>query len=241
VIKKSEPTIPTTDLSVVFPCLNEVQAVRRCVEDACKMISELGFTGEIIVCDNGSTDDSSTVAEESGAIVVRESLRGYGSACRAGLGAAKGRILVLMDCDGTYRSADIRGLIAPIQKNLADVVLGSRFLGGMQPGSMPRLNRWVGNPVLTTAVRHVSGVSTTDGQSGMRAISKTVYTQLSLHSTGPEFAHEFLIEIGRRRVRVTELSVHYLPRIGKTKLRRWRAACRHAGFLLSVVCGGRSS
>ena len=222
-------------LSVVFPCLDEIQAVRQCIEDASKVITELGVTGEVILCNNGSSDGSDRAAKEMGAIVIDEPSIGYGTACRSGLKAAQGEILVLLDCDGSYHLSDVSRLIKPIQLGNADVVLGSRFLGEMLAGSMPLLNRRLGNPLLTKAAEYVSKVRTTDGQSGMKALSRHAYEELRFSSSGPEFTHEFLVQIGGQGARTVEVSVRYYPRIGRTKLKRWRAALRHLRFLAGTI------
>src|SRR5262245_54441476 len=131
-----------------MPCLNEEASVGLCVTRALEVFAANGWRGEVIVVDNGSTDRSVEFAEQHGAMVIHEKERGYGSACLAGLKAARGGILLIGDSDASYDFAEIPKLVAPLT-NGTDLVLGSRFQGQIAPGAMPLQNRLVGNPMLT--------------------------------------------------------------------------------------------
>lgn len=220
------------DVSVVFPCRDEGDVVGRCVTAAAEALTDLNSKSEIIVCDNGSIDSSAMRARAAGAIVVYQPIKGYGKACLAGMNAAQGKVIVMMDCDGTYAPGELGSLIKPILSGGADLVIGSRFRGNLTHGSMPFLNRTVGNPLLTYLVRKASGLPITDAQSGMRAISRDAYRKLTLVARGPEFTNEILIEAAKADLRVAEVSISYSPRIGKSKLRRWQAGLRHIHYLV---------
>ncbi len=143
-----EPTPARVEISVVMPCLNEEATIARCIEKAHAGIRRLAVEGEIVVADNGSTDRSVAVAESLGARVVRVPERGYGAAYRAGIVAAHGRLIVMGDSDDTYDFSKLDELVRPLRDG-ADMVLGSRLRGEIDPGAMPWLHRYVGNPLLS--------------------------------------------------------------------------------------------
>ena len=136
------------DISVVMPCLDEEGTVGLCVDEACSFLRRVGHSGEILVVDNGSTDDSARRAEDHGATVVFEPRRGYGRAVRAGLSHAAGRVIVFADCDMTYDFAHMDPIVSPLLEGDADLMVGDRFAGGIEPGAMPPLHR-IGVPFLS--------------------------------------------------------------------------------------------
>src|SRR4051794_26419570 len=138
---------PTVKVSVVIPCLNEETSIAKCVGAAREALRGQGWDGEVIVSDNGSEDRSAELAREAGAVVVHEPRRGYGSAYLAGFAAARGEYIVMADADLTYDFADIPRFVSKLDEG-ADLVMGDR-MGNIQPGAMPWLHRYVGNPVLT--------------------------------------------------------------------------------------------
>ena len=140
------------EVSVVIPCRNEAGTVGSCVRDALAALHESGYQGEVVVCDNGSTDDSVRVAREAGARVAHQPIRGYGAACLGGMSAAKGRILVLVDGDGTYDLSLLPRFVEPLRAGY-DMVLGTRRNGEMAPRSMRRRHRHFLEPVQTALSR----------------------------------------------------------------------------------------
>lgn len=219
------------DISVVMPCLNEAGSVGDCVRKAGDWIRGAGLTGEIIVVDNGSTDGSPAAAEEAGALVIHETRRGYGSAYLAGFGAARGRVVVMGDSDGTYDFGNLDPLVKPLEDGF-DMVVGNRFDGGIQPGAMPVLHRHIGTPVLSRLLKVVTGTPVDDSQSGFRAITRTALQQMALKSTGMELASEMILKAEQRSLRVTEVPVEYAARVGESKLKTWSDGWRHLRFLL---------
>ncbi len=215
------------DVSVVLPCLNEEESVGLCVEEAWAAFRAGGLTGEVVVVDNGSTDNSVAVAEAAGGRVVRESRPGYGSALLAGFDAADGDVLVMADADFTYELARIPDLVAPVREGRADLVLGSR-LDSATLGSMPLMHRFVGTPTLTFLTARACGRRVvTDSQSGFRAFRRETLPQMGLTSTGMEFASEMLIRSARAGLRIEEIPTTYRPRIGESKLATWSDGWRH--------------
>jgi glycosyltransferase involved in cell wall biosynthesis len=136
------------ELTVVMPCLNEAETLEVCIRKAQASMEESGIKGEVVIADNGSTDGSQEIARANGARVVDIEQRGYGAALQGGIAAARGVFVIMGDADDSY---DFRNL-APFVEKLRegyDLVMGNRFLGGIAPGAMPPLHRYLGNPVLT--------------------------------------------------------------------------------------------
>jgi glycosyltransferase involved in cell wall biosynthesis len=162
------------DVSVVMPCLNEEDAIAACISEALSSVAAMGLDGEVVVVDNGSTDNSVAVARAAGARVVHEPERGYGNACRRGLSEARGRYLVMGDSDGTYDFTALPHFLQPLIDGV-DMVLGDRLNEGMEKGAMPWLHRYVGNPVLTGTMNLIFGSEIGDAHCGLRSITKSFY------------------------------------------------------------------
>jgi glycosyltransferase involved in cell wall biosynthesis len=136
----------TCEVSIVFPCLNEASGVAECVHDAAARLADAGILGEVIVCDNGSSDGSERAAGQAGARVVNEAYRGYGSALRTGIRAARGEYIVILDADGSYDLAALAPIVAELRAG-ADLVMGNRFAGHLAVGAMPWAHRYIGSPL----------------------------------------------------------------------------------------------
>ena len=197
----------------MIPCLNEEEGVGAVVRAAWQGIERLGRSGEVIVVDNGSTDDSVQVAEREGATVVHESQRGYGSAYLAGLAAASGTVIVIGDADGTYDFSNLDPFMAEIDKG-ADMVLGSRLRGHIYPGAMPWLHRHVGNPILTRLINRFFGLRVSDAYCGMRMFRRSALPKLELQATGMEFALEMILKSAKRGLVMAEVPIDYHARAG---------------------------
>jgi hypothetical protein len=217
-------------VSVVMPCLNEEENIGRCVSDALDVMARHGVDGEVVVADNCSEDRSAAIAAEAGARVVREPRRGYGSAYLAGFAAARGRYLVMADADLTYDFADIPRFLAELEEG-ADLVVGDR-MGNIEPGAMPWLHRYVGNPVLTGILNLFFHTGVRDAHCGMRALRRSVLPVLDLRATGMEFASEMVIRAANQRLEIRQVPIRYHPRGGESKLSTFRDGWRHLRFLL---------
>jgi hypothetical protein len=219
-------------VSVVMPCLNEVDSVATCVRKAVAGLAAAGLAGEVVVVDNGSTDGSPAAAAAAGARVVFESRRGYGRAYRSGFETARGRIIVMGDSDDTYDFSELGALVRPLQAGKADYVLGSRFAGHILPGAMPWSHRYIGNPVLTGLLNLLFKLDSTDAHSGMRAFTRDGCQAMRLTSDGMELASELVLSASRARLRVLEVPITYHPRAGSSKLHSLRDGWRHLLYLL---------
>ena len=232
-VEGSRPRLDTADpirVTVVIPCLNEAESIERCVRAASDALQAGGLAGEVVVADNGSDDGSPDLARAAGARVVHEPRRGYGSAYLAGFAAARGEYIVMADADLTYDFDEIPRFVSKLDDG-AELVMGDR-MKGIQPGAMPWLHRYVGNPVLTGILNLFFRTGVRDAHCGMRALRRDVLPRLDLRTTGMEFASEMVIRAGKARLEIEELPIDYHPREGESKLSSFRDGWRHLRFLL---------
>ncbi len=221
------------ELTVVMPCLNEAETLATCVDKALAALRENGIRGEVVVADNGSTDGSQEIATAHGARVIAVPVRGYGAALDAGVQAARGSYVLMADADDSYNFAHIPRFLAEL-RNGADLVMGNRFAGGIGPGAMPFLHRYLGNPVLSWMGRALFRTPVGDFHCGIRAFSRTAYRQLDLRTTGMEYASEMVVKSSLLRQRIVEVPTT-LQKDGRSRpphLKTWRDGWRHFRFLL---------
>lgn len=223
------------EVSFVLPCLNEAETLEGCIRAAQKCLDENGYTGEVVVADNGSDDGSQEIAERCGARVVHVSERGYGSALMAGFEAARGEIVIMGDADLSYDFEEGARFVEKMREGY-DLVMGSRFKGAIEPGAMPPLHRWLGNPVLSALGRWLFGTSVSDFHCGIRALRRSKYEDLHLHTTGMEFASEMVVKATVVGLRVAEVPATLRPdgRSRPPHLRTWHDGWRHLRFLLTL-------
>ena len=196
------------DVTIVMPCLNEVDSLPHCMGNALDALSrlrtELGLSGEIVIADNGSTDGSQALATELGARVVPIATRGYGAALIGGCTAAFGRYVLMGDCDGSYNFTEGVAMIAKLEEGY-EVCMGNRFKGGIEPGAMPWKNRHIGNPGLTGVLNLFFRSGIGDAHCGLRAIRKDAFLRLGLTGSGMEFASEMVIKAALLKLKMTEV------------------------------------
>jgi len=221
------------EVSIVMPCLNEAETLATCIQKAQQAIESGGLAAEIIVADNGSTDGSQVIAKELGARVVPVARKGYGSALIGGIEAARGRFVIMGDADDSYDFTAIAPLVEKLRDG-CDLVVGNRFMGGIEPGAMPWSHRWVGNPVLTLISRIFFHTPVGDAHCGLRGVRKDAYEQMRLRATGMEFASEMVIKASLKRMKIAEVPVTLRPdgRSRPPHLRTWRDGWRHLRFML---------
>ena len=221
-------------VTAVMPCLNEERTVGLCIQKAQRAFEALGIVGEVVVADNGSSDRSPQIASDLGARVVQVSRKGYGAALTAGIGAARGDFIVMADSDDSYDWLAIAPFISALETG-ADLVIGNRFAGGIEPGAMPRLHRYLGNPVLSWLARHVHAAPIADFHCGMRAFRRAVIERMDLRTSGMEFATEMIVNAVRSGLKITEVptTLHRDGRDRPPHLRSFRDGWRHLRFILA--------
>lgn len=232
--KQDDSMVRTVELSIVLPCLNEAETLEVCLRKARKSLDDLGVEGEIVVADNGSTDGSQEIARRCGARVVDVPRRGYGAALTAGIAAAEGEYVLMADADDSYALDDLGGFLTELRAG-ADLVMGNRFQGGIAPGAMPFLHRWLGNPVLSKVGKLFFRIPVGDFHCGMRAFRRDKIIGLGLRTSGMEFASEMVVRASLAHLRITEVPTTLRPdgRSRAPHLRTWRDGWRHMRFLLA--------
>ncbi|HCL91885.1 MAG TPA: glycosyltransferase family 2 protein [Verrucomicrobiota bacterium] len=219
-----------------MPCLNEAETLAACIQKARLGLERAGVRGEILVADNGSTDGSVALAEKLGARVVHVKEKGYGSALRGGIEAARGKWIIMGDADDSYDFSRIEGFVQKFREQY-DLVMGCRLPSGggtIQPGAMPWKNRWLGNPVLSLIGRVFFKCPARDFHCGLRGFTREAYHKMELKTTGMEFASEMVIKATLKSLRIAEVPITLHPdgRSRPPHLKPWRDGWRHLRFML---------
>ena len=223
-------------VSAVIPCLNEAATLAICIAKAQASFRAMGVVGEIVVADNGSTDESAEIAVAMGARVVSETRKGYGAALQHGIRESRGKIIVVGDADDSYDWSAIAPFVHKVQEGF-DLVMGNRFRGGIMPGAMPPLHRYLGNPVLSAVARLAFGAPVRDFHCGMRAFSRDAYDRMRPQTLGMEFATEMVANAAHQGLRIGEIPIVLHPdkRGRPPHLRSFRDGWRHLRFILTYA------
>jgi hypothetical protein len=221
------------ELTILMPCLNEAETLGVCIEKAQRYLKRSGVSGEVVIADNGSTDGSQDIARRLGARVVDVPRRGYGAALIGGIEAARGRYTIFGDADDSYDFEALDPFIERLRTG-KDIVMGNRFRGGIAPGAMPFLHKYLGNPVLTAIGRLLFRVPAGDFHCGLRGFNTERIRALNLNATGMEFASEFVVRAALASYSIDEVPTTLKPdgRSRPPHLRTWRDGWRHLRFLL---------
>ncbi len=221
------------ELTILMPCLDEALTVETCVRKALAYLKRRGIVGEILVADNGSMDGSQSIAQAAGARVVRVDRRGYGAALIGGIEAARGRYVIMADADDSYDFTDLDGFVDGLRHGFA-LVVGNRFKGGIRPGAMPIMNRYLGNPVLTFIGRSLFSSPVGDFHCGLRGFDREAILKLGLRSAGMEFASEMVVKASLAQLPIAEVPTTLSPdgRQRSSHLKPWRDGWRHLTFML---------
>jgi len=244
-IESMSPRLPSTsdaaqdgrqkqfELSVIMPCLNEEATLADCIERIQKTLAENRIAGEIIVADNGSRDNSREIAQAMGVRVVPVKNQGYGSALMGGIASARGEYIIVGDADGSYDFTQIPVFLERLRAGY-QLVMGNRFAGGIQPGAMPVLHRYLGNPMLTAIGRLFFRAKCHDVYCGLRGFTRTAYESMTLRTTGMEFASEMVVKASLFDLPICEVPTTLSPdrRSGRSHLRTWHDGFRGLRFLL---------
>jgi glycosyltransferase involved in cell wall biosynthesis len=223
-------------LTVVMPCLNEAETVGDCIDKAQEGLSRAGIAGEVLVADNGSSDNSIEIARQHGARVVQIDAKGYGNALRGGIEAVRTEWLIMGDADNSYDFSDINRFVEQLRAGY-DLVMGCRLPSGggtIMPGAMPWKNRWLGNPSLSLIGRMFFKTPVRDFHCGLRAFTRAAYERMDLKTTGMEFASEMVMKAALQSMRISEvpITLHRDGRSRRPHLRPWRDGWRHLRFML---------
>jgi Glycosyl transferase family 2 len=230
---ESDSAEPEFELSIVMPCLNEAETLATCIRKARQFLASSGVTGEVVIADNGSTDGSREIAAAEGARVVPIPTRGYGAALLGGIAAARGRFVIMGDADDSYDFLNLMPFVERLRAG-ADLVMGNRFRGGVAPGAMPFLHRYLGNPVLSFLGRLFFSAHVGDFHCGLRGFNRERMLALDLRTTGMEFASEMVVRSALAGYDIDEVPT-ILKKDGRSRpphLHTWRDGWRHLRFLL---------
>ncbi|WP_242096535.1 glycosyltransferase family 2 protein [Sphingomonas sp. CROZ-RG-20F-R02-07] len=224
------------ELSIVMPCLNEAETLARCIRKAQSFLASSGIAGEVVIADNGSIDGSRQIANAMGARMVGVSTRGYGAALMGGIAAARGRFVIMGDADDSYDFETLIPFVTALRSG-GELVMGNRFRGGIAPGAMPPLHRYLGNPVLSFLGRRFFRSAIGDFHCGLRGFDRETIMGLGLRATGMEFASEMVVKAVLHRLDVREVPTTLSPdgRSRAPHLRTWRDGWRHLRFLLTYA------
>ncbi len=223
------------ELTVLMPCLNEAETVAVCVRKAQEFLRRAAVDGEVLVADNGSSDGSIELAQSAGARVVQAEQKGYGSALMAGIAAAHGQFVIMADADDSYDFSRLDAFLQSLREG-HELVIGHRFRGGIRPGAMPWLHRYLGNPVLSFIGRLFFSCRIGDFHCGLRGINRGAALRLGLSAPGMEFASEMIVKAALAGWSIDEVPTVLSPD-GRTRpphLRSWRDGWRHLRFLLMM-------
>jgi glycosyltransferase involved in cell wall biosynthesis len=231
--QRKETTPSTLELTILMPCLNEVRTLPACIDKANAFLAGSGLAGEVLIADNGSTDGSQDLARARGVRVIDVAERGYGAALRAGIAEARGRFVVMGDADDSYDFSSLQPFVDALRAGY-QLVMGNRFAGGIAPGAMPWLHRYLGNPVLSFLGRLFFGGEVRDFHCGLRGFNRSAILDLHLVTPGMEFASEMIVKALQAKLRVTEVPTT-LAKDGRDRpphLNTWRDGWRHLRYLL---------
>ncbi len=221
------------ELTILMPCLNEAETLAICVEKAQGYLERSGVSGEVLISDNGSTDGSQQIATDLGARVSDAPRRGYGAALINGIESARGRYIIMGDADDSYDFTNLDPFVEQLRDG-SDLVMGNRFKGGIEPGAMPPLHKYLGNPVLSFVGQLFFKPGITDFHCGLRGFNRDRIRQLGLQTTGMEFASEMVVKASLEKYRIDEVPTT-LKKDGRSRpphLRSWHDGWRHLRFLL---------
>jgi glycosyltransferase involved in cell wall biosynthesis len=222
------------ELTILMPCLNEAETIVQCIQKARDFLKVAQAEGEVLIADNGSTDQSKELAILHGARVIHVPTKGYGAALIAGIEAAHGKYIIMGDADDSYDFSALAIFLQKLREGY-ELVMGNRFQGGVKPGAMPFLNRYLGNPVLSFLGRLFFKSSIGDFHCGLRGFQRGIVAKLQLQSPGMEFASEMVIKASLKNIKIAEVPTTLSPdgRSRPPHLRKWRDGWRHLRLLLA--------
>ena len=232
-MNNGETVLHERELTILMPCLDEAETLGACIDKARRFLDSEGIDGEVLIADNGSTDGSQAIAEQHGARVIQVEQAGYGAALLGGIRAANSAYVIMGDADGSYDFSRLGQFVDKLRQGY-HLVMGDRFAGGIEPGAMPRLHRFLGNPVLSAVGRLFFKSPVRDFHCGLRGFERRAILDLGLVTPGMEFASEMVVKATLHGLRIAEVPTTLSPdgRSRPPHLRSWRDGWRHLRFLL---------
>lgn len=221
------------ELTILMPCLNEENTIGKSIDEAFKFINENKISAEVLIADNGSSDNSEKVAISHNAKVVKNYNKGYGNALITGIKAAKGKYIIMGDCDNSYDFYHLNDIMSKL-RNGCDLVMGNRFKGGIEKGAMPFSHKYIGVPLLSLLGRLKYKIKISDFHCGLRGFSKESALKVNLECEGMEFATEMIGKFAKNKMWIEEVPVKLRCDGRKTKshLRTIPDGIRHLKYII---------
>ena len=233
-MEKAEREVKEKEVTILFPCLNEESTVASCVYQALDFLKNYELDGEVLVCDNGSEDNSVLRAKESGARVVVCQDRGYGNTLRYGISKAESKYVIMGDCDCSYKFDRLELWVLKLREG-AQLIVGDRFGMPSEPGAMNFWHRYLGVPLLSFLGRKFLGSDVRDFHCGLRAVNRNSFLELNCCYGGMEFATEMIGRAEQKGQKICQIPVRfYRDQRGRAShLRSIRDGFRHLKVILT--------
>lgn len=184
------------ELTILIPALNEEQTIGICVKKAKKFMEINNINGEILVADNYSKDRTAKLAKELGARIIEIPQKGYGNALIAGSTEAKGKYTIIGDADNSYNFLEVLPILEELRSGY-DLVIGNRYKGNLEKGSMKFSHKYIGTPIISLLGRLIHNIDVGDFNCGLRGYNTQKMNKLGCKSSGMEYASEMLIKSKR--------------------------------------------
>ena len=196
------------ELTILMPVLNEEETLRKCIQKSKQFLKEHNIKGEILISDNGSTDDSINICEQEKVRVVHAKNKGYGNALREGIKNANGKYIIFADSDDSYNFLEIYPILDKLRQGF-DLVVGDRYKEKLEKNAMPFLHKYIGTQVISIMGRFIYNSNVKDFNCGLRGMVTKKVQELKLESSGMEFATEMIIKAEQANLKITNIPINY--------------------------------
>lgn len=222
------------ELTILMPCLNEEQTIGKCIKKADEFIKKNNIDAEILIADNGSTDNSVKIAEELGARVITVQDKGYGNVLRAGTKEAKGTFVIMGDCDDSYNFLEIADFLERLKQGY-DLVIGNRYKGKMEKGSMKFTHKYIGTPIISYLARKKFKIQVRDFNCGLRGYRNKAILDLECTSESMEYASEMIIKAQKANLKIIEIPINFY-KDGRNKKSHMKAIKEGINHIKLIFC-----
>lgn len=221
------------ELTILIPCLNEEKTLGICIEKAKEFLSKNKINGEVLIADNGSEDNSPQIAKQYNTRIIHVAKKGYGSALINGSKEAKGIFTIMGDADDSYNFLEIMPILEKLRAG-SELVIGNRYRGKMEKGSMKWSHRYIGTPIISFLGRIKYGIRVGDFNCGLRGYNTEKINFLACECMGMEYATEMLIKAQKANLKIDEVDINFYrdKRKSKPHLRTIRDGLRHFKLLI---------